>query len=81
MKRLALLVGLAACQRETAPPVPTCAAITAHLADVMRQGLPQMSQLKSQDVATCEARALTPDQKRCLMAASTVEAIASCRGK
>ena len=74
--RWLLPLALVACQRE--PVIPTCAQVTAHLDDVMRQGRADMAQVKPGDIAACEARKLTPRQRRCLLAATTLAAIASC---
>ena len=57
---------------------PDCKTVTAHIADIMRQGKPQMGKVFDADIAQCEQRKLTRDQRTCLMAATTVEAIASC---
>ncbi len=78
IRALAIAGALAACQRAAPPPAPTCAAITAHLADIMRQGRPEMGRVLPEDISACEARKLTDPQRRCLMAATTLAAIASC---
>ena len=76
MRLVLALAVLGACQH--ADPAPTCAAVTAHVADVMRQGRPEMGRVFPQDVTACEARKLTDRQRRCLFAAPSLEAIASC---
>ena len=77
MRRALMVVALGACQHAD-EPAPTCAAVTAHVADVMRQGRPEMGRVLPQDIAACEARELTAAQRRCLVAASSLTAIASC---
>jgi hypothetical protein len=57
---------------------PDCKVVTAHIADVMKQGKGQMGHVFDADVAQCQVRHLTKQQRTCLVAATTLEAIASC---
>src|SRR6187402_3545957 len=80
---IGLVAGLAAaCERKQAPPGPSCQVVTEHVYELTRKAYPghgemQMGNLKT-DVARCEARKLTGAQRRCMVEARSVEALASC---
>ncbi|MBA3542543.1 MAG: hypothetical protein H0T79_23205 [Deltaproteobacteria bacterium] len=75
--------GAAACGgTKPADPGPSCEAIMPHLAVVMKQGLTGHGTVEfgnqKRDVLQCQARKLTAEQRRCLMATKTVADISAC---
>lgn len=78
-KWFAALALVGACQKSAAvDDGPNCKDVTAHIADIMRQGKPEMGKIFGADVANCEQRKLPKEKRTCLMAAKTVAQIASC---
>jgi hypothetical protein len=78
----ALAAGAAAgCERKQEVG-PSCKVITEHVYEITRKAYPghgemQMGNPKA-DIARCEARKLTLAQRRCMVEAKSVEALASC---
>lgn len=81
---LALVVApVAGCKRGTPEKVPTCAELTDHLSAVTKIAYPGHGDMemgnRPADIAKCEERNPSPDERRCIMAAKDLNAIASCR--
>jgi hypothetical protein len=82
MKRLVLAIALVGCSK-AADPGPTCPQLVEHMLEVTKQAMPAHGKMelgnKKQMVQTCEDRKLTPAQRKCMMAASTLAALAECQ--
>ena len=81
MKAIALVVGLAACNSER---VPTCAEVTDHVLEVVTVKYPGHGDMgaggtRQSQIDACETRKLPAGERRCIMAAKTMEAVAQCR--
>ena len=74
---LAALAAAPACTGRDAVPVPTCAALTDHLIAVSKRSPIHID--RAAELEQCETRALTPAERHCLLAASTLDAMARCR--
>lgn len=86
MKRLAFVLLLAACSKK-APAKdngPTCAEVTDHVLEVARIAYPGHGDMgasgnRQSQIDACETRKPPATQRRCMMAAKSMEALAQCR--
>jgi hypothetical protein len=78
---LVVLTGVA-CSKKDEPP-PTCDKVVDHMLVVMKQGLTGHGDLelanKKQMVDQCEARKLSTAERKCMLAAKDLAALAACR--
>ena len=79
-----LAVSGCAKSKKPAEPVPTCAQMTDHMLEITKQQLAGHGDLNLDTqrqgmVDQCEKRNMPPEARKCLMAASTMEAIAACQ--
>lgn len=81
MRCFALLAVLVACSKSE--PAPSCAQVMDHILEVSKQQIMGHGDMvlgqRDAMIAQCEARELSADKRRCLFAANTLDAIASCK--
>ncbi len=84
---LATLLVLSACssKKQAAPEAPPCDKVVGAMLDLTKQAMPGHGDMemgnKKQMVAECEKRNLTAEQKRCIVAAKDLNALATCTAK
>lgn len=80
MKRLLVALALVGCK---ADPGPACPQIVDHMLEVTKQQLTGHGNLelgnRKQMIDICEGRKLDATQRRCIMAAKTLAALAECQ--
>jgi hypothetical protein len=79
---LATATASTGCERKQEKPAPSCAMVTEHVYEITRKAYPghgdmQMGNRKD-DIARCEARKMSAEQRRCMVAAQSMEALAQC---
>lgn len=83
MRWLVAVVLLASCQSKPAEKVPSCAELTEHLYSVTKIAYPGHGDMemgnRKNEVAACEARKPSAGERRCIMAAKDLTAVAACR--
>jgi len=79
----ALLAVVAACKK--ADPPPACPQVVDHMLEVMKTGLTGHGNLelgnRKQMIDQCEQRKLSATERRCMLAAKDLPALASCRAQ
>jgi hypothetical protein len=84
---LALAIGLApGCERKTEDPGPNCEQIADHVAQVAAKAYPGHGDMmpggnRKAYVLQCQARKMNGKQRRCMMKAQSIEAMAECMPK
>ena len=81
MKRAVLLLALIGCKSEK---LPTCTEITDHVLELTQKMYPghgDMGQHGNRKlmIEQCDARKLTGEERKCIMAAKSTDAVAMCR--
>lgn len=85
MKRLAFVLLLAACSKKAAEDKgPTCAEVTDHVLEIARIAYPGHGDMgangnRQAQIEQCEARKVPAAERRCMIAAKSMEALAQCR--
>jgi hypothetical protein len=85
MKRLALVLLLCACSSKKAEEkAPTCAEVTDKMIQIMQIAYPGHGDMggmgnRERTVQECEARKMPAAEKRCIVAAKTMEDLGVCR--
>jgi hypothetical protein len=85
MKRLAFVLLLVACSKKAAEDKgPTCAEVTDHVLEVARIAYPGHGDMgasgnRQSQIDACEARKMPVAERRCMIAAKSMEALAQCR--
>jgi hypothetical protein len=85
MRRLAFVLLLAACSNKAAEDQgPTCAVVTDHVLEIARITYPGHGDMggagnRKAQIEQCEVRKMPAVERRCMMAAKTLEALAECR--
>jgi hypothetical protein len=82
MKIALVLLLLCACGKSE--KVPTCAEVTDHVLGVVQVKYPGHGDMgaggnRQDQINSCEARKMSAGERRCILAAKTMEAIAECR--
>lgn len=71
-----------ACSKPAPDPGPSCAQVVDHMLEVTKQQLTGHGDMELGNrktmIAQCEQRTLSADQRRCLVAAKDLTAIAAC---
>jgi hypothetical protein len=79
---LALAVALGGCANKKADPGPACPAVVDHMLAVMKQGLTGHDAVdlgnRKQMIEQCEARNMSAAERRCLVEAKDLSALAAC---
>lgn len=79
---IAIVLALGCGKDKKEDPGPTCAAVTDHVYEVSRKAYPGHGDMamgnRAADIARCEARKLTGKQRRCMLEAQSMEALALC---
>lgn len=82
VKHLVLALALLAACSKKSDPGPTCAQLTDHALELIKKTYPGHGemQLGNRDrlIQECEARNYTPKQRKCLLAAQSLDAAAAC---
>lgn len=78
-----LVVASAACAKKSEPPPPACPEVVDHMLVIMKQGLTGHDSVnlgnRQQMIDQCEARKLSATERRCMLGAKDLTALASCR--
>jgi hypothetical protein len=79
---LAMVIALGGCANKNADPGPACPAVVDHMLAVMKQGLTGHDAVdlgnRKQMIEQCEARDMSAAERRCLVAAKDLSALAAC---
>jgi hypothetical protein len=79
---VALVIALGGCASKKADPGPGCPAIVDHMLAVMKQGLTGHDAVdlgnRKQMIEQCEGRNMSAANRRCLVAAKDLTALAAC---
>jgi hypothetical protein len=79
------LLFVAACGGKKAADAPSCEKVVDAMLNVTKQAMPNHGDMemgnKKQMVAECERRNLSDDQKRCIVGAKDLTALATCTPK
>lgn len=83
MKQLAIVMLLVACSKSE-EKAPTCAEVTDHMLKVVQIAYPGHGDMgargnRDAEIQKCEARKMSATERRCILAAKTMEAIGECR--
>jgi hypothetical protein len=80
---LAAALAVAGCSSKKEDPGPTCAQVTDHLFEVTKIAYPGHGDMamgdRKAEIAQCEKRAVSADERRCIMAAADMAGVAKCR--
>ncbi|HLL24864.1 MAG TPA: hypothetical protein VK427_22175 [Kofleriaceae bacterium] len=87
MKRIVLAFVLAACSEKSAKQAdtgPSCAEVTDNMLKIMQAQYPGHGDMgamgnREQTIQQCEVRKMPASEKRCIVAAKTVEDLGACR--
>jgi hypothetical protein len=84
---IGLAIGLApGCERKPDDPGPSCDKVADHVAEVARKAFPGHGDMmpassRKAYVESCQSRKLSAKQRRCMLEAQSVDAIAECMPK
>jgi hypothetical protein len=85
MKRIVLVVLLAACSKKAAEEkVPTCAEVTDNMLKIVQSQYPGHGDMggmgnRESAIQQCESRNMPANEKRCIVNAKNVEDLGACR--
>jgi hypothetical protein len=84
MKRVVLLLILAACSKKAAEKVPTCAEVTDNMLKIVQSQYPGHGDMggagnRESAIQQCESRNMPANEKRCIVNAKNVEDLGACR--
>ncbi len=79
---IALVLALG-CERKQEPPGPSCEQVADHMNEIARKAYPGHADMmpagsRKAYVASCESRKLTGKQRRCMLQAQSLDAMAQC---
>ena len=84
MKRIVLVLVLAACSKKADEKVPTCAEVTDNMLKIVQAQYPGHGDMgamgnRQQTIQQCETRNMPVAEKRCIFKAKTMEDLGACR--